>query len=113
MSDAADNSLAGKWIVDTSWLHDHLEAPDLVILDGSWHLPTSDRDADKEYSEAHIPGEAIVNGVTKLSNWRLCRFVQPACRLHCSGKDQPQTARPYFWQGITRETHRYVRRRRQ
>lgn len=56
MSDAADNSLAGKWIVDTSWLHDHLEAPDLVILDGSWHLPTSDRDADKEYSEAHIPG---------------------------------------------------------
>jgi len=50
------HSLAGKWIVETDWLHEHLDAPDLVILDASWHLPASDRNAVEEYNEAHIPG---------------------------------------------------------
>ena len=50
------SDLAGKWIVDTQWLQDHLEAPDLVILDGSWFLPQVDRNAREEYEAAHIPG---------------------------------------------------------
>lgn len=45
-----------NWIVETEWLADHLSAPDLVVFDGSWHLPTSGRDAKKEYLDAHIPG---------------------------------------------------------
>ena len=48
--------LAGKWIVDTDWLADHLDAPDLIILDGSWYLPGVDRDHHEEYAQAHIPG---------------------------------------------------------
>jgi thiosulfate/3-mercaptopyruvate sulfurtransferase len=32
------------------------DAPDLVVLDGSWHLPTSGRDAKAEYLAEHIPG---------------------------------------------------------
>jgi thiosulfate/3-mercaptopyruvate sulfurtransferase len=44
------------WIVETAWLADHLDSPDLVVLDGSMHLPTSGRDARKEYAAAHIPG---------------------------------------------------------
>ena len=47
---------AKNWIVETDWLADHLSSPDLIILDGSWHLPTANRDAKKEYLAEHIPG---------------------------------------------------------
>lgn len=43
-------------LVETDWLADHLDAPDLVVLDGSWHLPTAGRDARAEYEQEHIPG---------------------------------------------------------
>jgi thiosulfate/3-mercaptopyruvate sulfurtransferase len=43
-------------LVDTAWLASHLDAPDLVILDGSLHLPTAKRDPKAEYEAAHIPG---------------------------------------------------------
>ena len=36
---------AKKWIVETDWLAEHLDAPDLIVFDGSWHLPTAKRDA--------------------------------------------------------------------
>ena len=45
-----------KTLVSTQWLADHLKNPDLRILDGSWYLPDSDRDAKAEYDQAHIPG---------------------------------------------------------
>jgi len=44
-----------KWIVDTDWLAARLGSPDLVILDGSMHLPTSGRNARTEYEAEHIP----------------------------------------------------------
>ena len=47
---------AQDWIVETDWLAEHLSAPDLVVFDGSWHLPTSGRDAKQEYMDEHIPG---------------------------------------------------------
>jgi thiosulfate/3-mercaptopyruvate sulfurtransferase len=47
---------AKNWIVETDWLAAHLDAPDLVVFDGSWHLPTSGRDAKAEYLAEHIPG---------------------------------------------------------
>ncbi|PZF76816.1 3-mercaptopyruvate sulfurtransferase [Aestuariivirga litoralis] len=43
-------------IVSTEWLADHLGSPDIAIIDASWHLPTAQRDAKKEFLEAHIPG---------------------------------------------------------
>ena len=43
-------------LVETDWLADHLDAPDLVVLDGSWHLPTAGQNARAEYEEEHIPG---------------------------------------------------------
>jgi thiosulfate/3-mercaptopyruvate sulfurtransferase len=48
--------LRGRYIVNTAWLAEHLEAPDLVVLDGSWYLPGEKRDAKAEYAAAHIPG---------------------------------------------------------
>ena len=47
---------AKKWIVDTDWLASHLDAPDLVVFDASWHLPTAGRDPKAEFLEGHIPG---------------------------------------------------------
>jgi thiosulfate/3-mercaptopyruvate sulfurtransferase len=43
-------------IVSTQWLADHLGSPDIAIIDASWHLPTAQRDAKKEFAAAHIPG---------------------------------------------------------
>lgn len=58
---------AKNWIVETEWLAQHLDAPDLVILDGSWHLPTSGRDARAEFLQEHIPG-AIFFDIDDLSD---------------------------------------------
>lgn len=43
-------------VVSTEWLEKHLEAPDVVILDASWHLPTANRNPKQEYLAEHIPG---------------------------------------------------------
>ena len=43
-------------LVSTEWLAEHLSAPDVHIVDGSWYLPAMNRDAKAEYAEAHIPG---------------------------------------------------------
>jgi thiosulfate/3-mercaptopyruvate sulfurtransferase len=45
-----------KTLVSTDWLAKHLKDPDLRILDASWYLPDSGRDAKAEYQAAHIPG---------------------------------------------------------
>ena len=45
-----------KTLVSTDWLAAHLKDPDLRVLDASWYLPTSGRDAKAEYAAAHIPG---------------------------------------------------------
>lgn len=47
---------AKNWIVETEWLAEHMNAPDLIVLDGSWHLPTENRDPKQEYLAEHIPG---------------------------------------------------------
>ncbi len=43
-------------LVSTDWLAAHLTDPDLRVLDASWYLPGSGRDARAEYDAAHIPG---------------------------------------------------------
>ena len=50
---------AQNWSVDTAWLADHLNAPGLIVLDGSWHLPTAKRDPKAEYLVEHIPGSVF------------------------------------------------------
>jgi thiosulfate/3-mercaptopyruvate sulfurtransferase len=43
-------------LVSTAWLADRLGEPRLRIVDGSWYLPTSGRDARSEYLAGHLPG---------------------------------------------------------
>ncbi|MFN3854751.1 MAG: 3-mercaptopyruvate sulfurtransferase [Phreatobacter sp.] len=49
-------ALPSPWLRSTDWLADHLDYPDLVILDGTYFLPTMGRDAAAEFEAAHIPG---------------------------------------------------------
>ncbi|MBZ0228697.1 MAG: 3-mercaptopyruvate sulfurtransferase [Bauldia sp.] len=59
-----------RWLVSTDWLSDHLDDPDVVIVDGSWHLPGSGRDGRREYEAAHIPGAVFfdIDAVADTSN---------------------------------------------
>lgn len=42
--------------VTTDWLAAHLTDPNLVVVDGSWHMPNAARNAQAEYLAGHIPG---------------------------------------------------------
>jgi len=48
--------MPGRWIKSTEWLAGELGKPDVVIVDGSYYLPTQNRDPRAEYTAAHIPG---------------------------------------------------------
>lgn len=50
------SSLKDRYVVETEWLADRLDAPDIVVVDGSLHLPTTGRNARSEYEAEHIPG---------------------------------------------------------
>jgi thiosulfate/3-mercaptopyruvate sulfurtransferase len=43
-------------LVSAAWLAQHLREPDLVVLDGTWVIPTERSDAWTDYRDAHIPG---------------------------------------------------------
>ncbi len=43
-------------LVSTEWLARHLDAPDVRVVDGSWHMPQAKRNPRKEYEAQHIPG---------------------------------------------------------
>jgi thiosulfate/3-mercaptopyruvate sulfurtransferase len=49
-------SLSLPPVVSTDWLAGRLGDPALAILDASWYLPTSGRDARAEFLAAHLPG---------------------------------------------------------
>ena len=42
--------------VSTAWLQEHLNDPEIVVVDGSWYLPTMNRDPEAEYTAGHVPG---------------------------------------------------------
>jgi 3-mercaptopyruvate sulfurtransferase SseA len=48
-------------LVSTEWLAAHLAAPDLVVVDGSWYLPTQKRSGRDEYAAGHIPGAVYLD----------------------------------------------------
>lgn len=58
--------------VSIEWLAGRLDDPGIVVVDGSWHLPSAGRDAHGEYMDAHIPGavffdiDSIVDSTSSL-----------------------------------------------
>jgi len=53
---ATDAATGHKRLVSTQWLADRLGSPDIVIVDGSWHMPATGRSGHAEFLAAHIPG---------------------------------------------------------
>ena len=54
-------------LVSTEWLAQHLSAPDVRVVDATYFLPGSDRDARAEYNERHIPG-AVFFDIEEISD---------------------------------------------
>jgi thiosulfate/3-mercaptopyruvate sulfurtransferase len=48
--------MQSPYVVSTQWLAERLHAPDIAIIDASWHLPAAKRDAKTEFLAARIPG---------------------------------------------------------
>ncbi|WP_425329995.1 3-mercaptopyruvate sulfurtransferase [Terrirubrum flagellatum] len=48
--------ISSSALVSTDWLAARLDAPDIVIVDGSWYLPAMNRDPAADYLAGHIPG---------------------------------------------------------
>jgi len=50
--------LPSRWLVTTDWLSQHLDDPNVVVVDGSFYLPALKRNAEAEFLAGHIPGAA-------------------------------------------------------
>ncbi len=48
-------------LVSTEWLAQHLQAPDVRVVDATTFLPTDPRNGGAEYEKAHIPGAVYFN----------------------------------------------------
>ena len=59
--------MGAQSLVDTDTLARLLDAPDVRIVDGSWYLPTENRDPRAEYRERHIPG-AVFFDIDEISD---------------------------------------------
>ena len=55
--------------VSTDWLVSHLQDPDVVFVDASWHMPNATRNAQAEYLAGHIPGAVFfdIDGIADTS----------------------------------------------
>jgi thiosulfate/3-mercaptopyruvate sulfurtransferase len=54
----------GKSVIGSEELLGMLSDPDLRVLDASWHLPDTGRDAAAEFAEAHVPGALFLDMAT-------------------------------------------------
>lgn len=48
-------------LIGTEWLAEHLNDPQVRVVDASWHMPAQKRDARVEFESAHIPGTVFVD----------------------------------------------------
>lgn len=48
-------------LVTTDWLAEHLNDPNIRVVDGSSFLPNVPRDAQEEYAQKHIPGAVLID----------------------------------------------------
>src|SRR3954462_3176810 len=56
MNSSPRRDAASPHLVTTDWLAERLGAPGIVVVDGSYYLPTAGRDPRAEYLAAHVPG---------------------------------------------------------
>ncbi len=73
--------------VSTQWLAAHLSDPDVVVLDGSWHMPNAARNAQADYLAGHIPGAVFfdIDGVADTDSPLPHMLPSPADFAHMVG----------------------------
>jgi thiosulfate/3-mercaptopyruvate sulfurtransferase len=54
-------------LVSTEWLNQHLDAPDIRVVDATWFMPAEGRDAKAEYAALHIP-RAVFFDIEEISD---------------------------------------------
>ena len=54
-------------LVSTAWLAEHLDAPDVRVVDASWHMPAAQRRPAEEFLACHIPG-AVFFDIDEISD---------------------------------------------
>ena len=80
---------ASKWLRSTAWLAGELGKPNVVVVDGSFYLPTQNRNAKAEYLAEHLPGavffdiDAVADHSTDLPHMLPgpTQFGEAACKL--------------------------------
>jgi thiosulfate/3-mercaptopyruvate sulfurtransferase len=82
-----DESPENPYLVDTAWLQDHLENPELRILDCTVYLPNYFEESAQEkvqivpglqdYKRSHIPGSVYVDLIGDLTDQSNKRFMFP------------------------------------
>lgn len=48
-------------LISTGWLAEHLGEPGLAVVDASWFMPASGRNAHDEFLRAHVPGARFLD----------------------------------------------------
>lgn len=74
-------SQTSPFVVSADWLMERLGTPGLSLVDGSWYLPTQNRDARGEYEAAHIPGAVFFDHDTIVAPNAQLPHTLPAPRL--------------------------------
>lgn len=84
MPATADSFVHPEFLVSTAWLADHIDDPDVVVLDGTVHLrpnppgPYTVVSGRADYEAGHIPGAQFVDLQADLSdNSQNLRFMTP------------------------------------
>ena len=57
-------------LVNTDWLLSHLSDPNIKIIDATWHMPSSMKNAKKDFERRHIPNAVYfdIDDVSDRSN---------------------------------------------
>ena len=53
-------------LINASWLKNNLYRKNIKVIDASWYLPNSGRNAFEEYRKSHIP-KAVFLDIDKVS----------------------------------------------
>lgn len=70
-------------VVSTEWLAAHLGRPGLRVLDGTWYMHGSGRDARRDFNQRHIPGAAFfdIDEIATQDSGGLPHMVPTAARF--------------------------------
>lgn len=70
-------------LVDSRWLADHLNHPELVVLDASWYMPAAKRSGEQEWRQQRIPDSRFFDfdGKIKDQDSPLPHMLPPAAQF--------------------------------